>query len=45
MANKLVRYNADDVRATLALRRWLDDGVAGRGWRIESVERLGPDGH
>jgi predicted RecB family nuclease len=42
MADKLLRYNADDVKATLALRRWLDDGLTGRGWNIESVASLDP---
>lgn len=40
MGAKLLRYNADDVLATRDLRRWLDDGVHGRGWRIEPVESL-----
>jgi len=40
MADKLLRYNADDVLATKFLRRWLDDGTAGRGWTIPSVTTL-----
>jgi predicted RecB family nuclease len=42
MAEKLVRYNTDDVRATWILRRWLNDGIEGRGWSIRPVESLGP---
>ncbi|MFM7409293.1 MAG: ribonuclease H-like domain-containing protein, partial [Actinomycetota bacterium] len=41
MAEKLLRYNADDVLATKFLRQWLDDGTAGRGWQIPSVTSLG----
>jgi len=40
LAAKLLRYNADDVKATQALRWWLNDGVEGRGWRIQPVETL-----
>lgn len=39
-AAKLLRYNADDVLATKALRQFLDDGAAGRGWSLEPVETL-----
>ena len=37
---KLLEYNQDDVMATLSLRNWLSDGVAGKGWTLESVETL-----
>lgn len=40
MQQKLLTYNEDDVKATLALRNWLADGVAGNGWTLESVETL-----
>jgi len=40
MADKLLRYNADDVLATRHLRQWLDDGTNGRGWSIQPVETL-----
>ena len=40
MAEKLLRYNADDVLATKHLRHWLDDGTTGRGWTIPSVTSL-----
>ena len=40
MQQKLLTYNEDDVKATLALRNWLADGVAGIGWTLESVETL-----
>lgn len=39
-AAKLLRYNADDVMATKVLRQFLDDGAAGRGWSLASVETL-----
>lgn len=41
MRLKLLRYNADDVRATLHLRQWLSEGTAGERWSIEPVESLG----
>lgn len=41
MAEKLLRYNTDDVRATWMLRNWLHDGLNGRGWSILPVESLG----
>lgn len=37
---KLLRYNADDVKATQVLRWWLTDGTHGRAWSIEPVESL-----
>jgi predicted RecB family nuclease len=40
MADKLLRYNADDVLATRHLRQWLDDGTNGCGWSIQPVETL-----
>ena len=40
MRQKLLTYNEDDVKATLALRNWLSDGVHGNGWTLESVETL-----
>lgn len=40
LAAKLLRYNADDVKATQLLRWWLNDGVESRGWSIEPVEIL-----
>ena len=40
MQDKLLTYNEDDVRATLVLRHWLSDGVAGNGWTLASVETL-----
>ena len=40
MAQKLLRYNADDVLATKHLRQWLDDGTNDRGWSILPVESL-----
>jgi predicted RecB family nuclease len=40
MQQKLLTHNEDDVKATLALRNWLADGVAGNGWTLESVETL-----
>ena len=40
MADKLLRYNADDVLATKYLRQWLDNGANGRGWQVPSVTTL-----
>ena len=40
MAAKLLEYNEDDVRATLVVREWLDDGLAGRGFTIRNVSEI-----
>ena len=40
LGEKLLRYNADDVKATQMLRWWLNDGVHGWGWSIQPVESL-----
>jgi hypothetical protein len=40
MRDRLLQYNEDDVVATLVVRDWLDDGLCGRTWTIESVTAL-----
>ena len=40
MRDRLLQYNEDDVVATLVVRGWLDDGLSGRTWTIESVTAL-----
>ena len=40
MRDRLLQYNEDDVVATLVVRDWLDDGLSGRTWTIESVTAL-----
>jgi predicted RecB family nuclease len=39
---KLLRYNEDDVQATLYLRRWLHQGITGGDWTLQSVTTLPP---
>lgn len=40
LQHKLLRYNQDDVRATLHLRNWLTEGIEGTTWKIQPVEVL-----
>lgn len=42
LQQKLLRYNEDDVQATMHLRRWLHEGVTGGAWTLQSVTTLPP---